>query len=1424
MSDLGEFSYHPTPLEEAYGIHLLRTVFQIPSISSASGVVEDPPFRVPGREAVPFLRLSGLSRNVLRNIWSAVDPDSTGRLTSPHQLYVILRLVALSQNILLVNNSHLFGANPQMAAAATPTIDMLRQSLLNHANRVDLPLAVFDGYPVPDESALRTLYFQTHCVSAAPSSTAATSSGDSLPPQIVSPAFSSSLGGGSVTSYNPNPVSNPTSFDASAFGTQQNTLSSIDDAFGSLIDIQDAPPPSLMMAVEMSSTPPMANTESQSFGGGGAHDVAPEMQSSIFEEQVTHPIIQSSFSSSMYTAFGNPEHSYIPDPFGSTQNPLLDTASALSSALDVQRDQQTQEQQQLDDSFTAFAGAENVQMSDKISRDHSDPNAQAEDDEFGDFSHAPQSGTSKLGQVQDTANTFASSTGSATPAFGSVTVGDWDALDALAGVNDAPLPSLALPTQQPPMEDTDTKVNDGASRDNEDDQDDDFGTFEGVLATTETSADDALAETGLEYESGVEKAIVVKPVVAHVSNDDDFGDFEGTTTAPATLGGAAIEMDAWSTFDGLQQSEDVTTPGLQSSLLDAVSSQNIRITDASIQPSHSSDGNKPEPTREYSTFPADSIDNEDANFGGFVGTDNYNAGGTVSELIVAETATEREQDMGWGALDSLSNVQDLPLQPLDAFGSLQQLKDPQSPELDDDFGDFVESNNEQVESNANVVSTSVGARDMTSNVPAETQSPTPAGWDAFDVLAPPCDAPPPPLLGATFGQPVEAIASGNSDGQSLKVYVDNFASKNVEEVDSGIIDGYGDDVALDSGAEPTNMPSCGSSAEIEEISGNLLVRGESSSSYDSFVGGHAEEEQSPDARGIVSDQTFLRISQAASQPLFSLDHPVDMDRVDSSYYSAQPAKSMSEDSDDFGGFDDAVENLDSDGKTRTELEAEGGVGVNALVETSNEDPFSAFDSVAAPPPTLPGYLQGVDVFESGTTFSSNIDNQDCGTDYNGSEKEIADDVFGEFARLDIQQSDNVYGGDTKTHFAGFSDIVTGEGLTDASVPDTNVDITRSLSQPDEVGDDFGDFASSAFAEDEADKVKSDESRQEPAIPDSVGGDDDDDDFGDFEHVSSELQHVTVEDSGAPDESFGEFAAFEAEPDFVTTVKDSQENIDGVWDAFQEASHNDDAVNELFKKREEINRKSSEIPESLRQKSSEGGGQPVSYASVFDVNIGVESPLSEERKTRIDRSLLLMELLSSSHVKLATTHWNTCLSITRDELETCNSLLQDAKLLPRIDIDVASGPLIVYLDGLGEFVRVARNIAATLGDLLMLESSSLLTVDTWESSWCSLAFAETVLQIEQQWKVTQDLASTLGLAFKNARMDSIPEIRSKATSSLSSPLSDLCHCTLRPFNDSFQNNAPVTTSRVYWKDLPFHACAANMVSNRYPEYSFDLSQE
>eukprot|EP00977_Amphora_coffeiformis_P009188 scaffold2093_cov161-Amphora_coffeaeformis.AAC.18 len=137
--------YNPTPLEYAYTSYLLETVFDLDASVSE--------IKISGREAVTFLSKSGVHRLILRNIWTTVDPNSAGSLLHRRQLSTLLRCVALAQHP--KNDSLLDHALRAAYHDQKSPVVAIGECLVATSGQKDVPLASFDGIPLPDRATLQ---------------------------------------------------------------------------------------------------------------------------------------------------------------------------------------------------------------------------------------------------------------------------------------------------------------------------------------------------------------------------------------------------------------------------------------------------------------------------------------------------------------------------------------------------------------------------------------------------------------------------------------------------------------------------------------------------------------------------------------------------------------------------------------------------------------------------------------------------------------------------------------------------------------------------------------------------------------------------------------------------------------------------------------------------------------------------------------------------------------------------------------------------------------------------------------------------------------------------------------------------------------------------------------------------------------------
>jgi hypothetical protein len=348
-------------------------------------------------------------------------------------------------------------------------------------------------------------------------------------------------------------------------------------------------------------------------------------------------------------------------------------------------------------------------------------------------------------------------------------------------------------------------------------------------------------------------------------------------------------------------------------------------------------------------------------------------------------------------------------------------------------------------------------------------------------------------------------------------------------------------------------------------------------------------------------------------------------------------------------------------------------------------------------------------------------------------------------------------------------------------------------------EDFGDFsgfAANDIALSDTTAVNAEALEQTAPVLDEAGNDS----FGDFSGFESnqpasqslpDLQTSAPEPATESSDNFGDFASFEA------PVPE------------EELLQNPEYKN-LVMLREFVEKASLSLPEAIRVQSN---GGHVDFSNCFEANIGMEVPVSEARKRRIQRSIQIMVLLSSSHSKLASTYWQQAMTVTRDELSLGCIVMGDAAGFTQSVQDAVRPKLETYVAGLGEFVRVCRSIVATVGDLLMLHPSSLFTIDTLSSSWCSLNFIQDYIHIENDWKTVEELAAQCGVERKKEfALETLSGIRQSGTAVADD---QLCQFTLQPLT---YDGVLVTKSPVVFHNGRHMACAANFVSHKCQSYA------
>ena len=361
--------------------------------------------------------------------------------------------------------------------------------------------------------------------------------------------------------------------------------------------------------------------------------------------------------------------------------------------------------------------------------------------------------------------------------------------------------------------------------------------------------------------------------------------------------------------------------------------------------------------------------------------------------------------------------------------------------------------------------------------------------------------------------------------------------------------------------------------------------------------------------------------------------------------------------------------------------------------------------------------------------------------------------------------------------------------------------------------------------------------------------DDDDDWGDFEHV--QVPNVPVDEvsdffvaSGPPEGSmagfntagaplppneFDAFAAFPPDTGNQTAVENSEvafeadfrafgddqaaaqstaaiqaEEDFGEWDSFQDAPTNG-PIGPLSLDEIQGRLLSLTLPGSFTRIDLAGQLKRNILSRNWASSIGGNSSSLKRAKRCLD----VVSVLSSSSSNLVCADWNRVLSAVRDEMSIGSFLLQEAKKLPKETKKDVLKPLSIMVSGFSEFLRVVRSIVATVGDVLCLDLHVPLSKESMASAWQSLDIAQLALEVEEAWTSIEGMSKTLQLSFLS-RLETLETIRKNA---LESESASLCQLTLQPFS-----HEDSTKNEVIWEGKPFMACAANLWSNRVSDSS------
>jgi hypothetical protein len=1397
--------YQPSPLEEAYGTYLLQTVFSIDGSDPATN------FRLSGRVLVPFLSGSGLDRLILRNVWETVDPGNVGRLTAVSQFHALLRLTALGQA----------GALGEALARAYPTGQTPAQAmtacLQQTAHMQNIGFARFEGIQIPSSEELQQLHYQKQqpSVSMPSMSTHQQQIPMGGPQQsITQPASYPQTHMGEFqrpTQQQPQPAGGPPEAPAasgmgSAFPTSPPQLSSIDDAFGGLVEVQDAPLPPLA---------PAATTEASLADAlasdplGSLSKKPPSTQLPAAEEEDGDDDF-GEFASSVPTA---------PPPAA---------AAPRTASMEATQD------------FGVFGTGDAGAAAAAAAA------AEAQEEDFGSFGSAPaappERGFGGFG-VAATA-----------PQLISID----DAFGGLVDVEDAPLPSLPTAEPQKPDEDEfgDFAGTEAAAHSEPTDDavfekaaDDSFGDFLGTVP--------AVVAEDVDFGDFAGSATDAATSSPQVVPDDAFGDF-GTAPAAeqhADFGAATVGSD-WGALDALAGVQDAPLPSLET----------ISGEQSAEQPEEPGETKESASADQVDEFEFGGV--VDCTQSTTVPLDEQNSPVPETDAEDTEVAAasasldSRAEPAGFDAFDALDSAQDAPLPALgspamdqetaptlagtnladaddgfgaaedDGFDNFMGVDTAGAPAKDDAFAAAYHQTGGVDAAIANAQSTSMASAVEGDLAAADT------GFDAFDALGGVEDAPLPSLHSLSFDQAMdqqkaEDAPLPNLYSLSFDQALDHAAKQNEDYA------GFGDFV--------------GGQTEIQQV-GSILKPVDLTSGTEAAASTDTDAEAK--ALSVAEAEThfgaspFDMLGPVEDKLPASLDEPVDMNRmntIDSAYYSAQTTSVASSGSEDCVGFEDAAESFDEEGeKPSPGVEAPGSVSAPKPVQASDDDPFSMFDSPAGPPvelppSTFPGAPDGEAIQSEDKVVldQGSAEHDDDFGDFEDFQGATSENDIGELSAPDLEEPTTTKDVQTHDDFGGFTAF-------QAPVSDRQ----PAGTEPNDVteDEDFGDFASfqGPVVEEESPKVDSaepqcDAGSQEDFVVVSAESIPQDappqvDDFGGFETGTSgtandKAPDATVStpsgeagDTFQADDSFGDFASFgdfgavpsePAEPSPLTGVSETTGKSDGTFDALHGTSSEPSAElsPELVRDKNHIVSLAVQLPGSIRRKVNTAD-QYLDFDECFDRNVGTNVPVTQERRKRVRGCMKLIELLLFSHIKLASTYWAQCFAIIRDELAAASSVLQEFARMSKVDREYArdSGTLQTYVDGLGEFVRVCRFITATLGDLLMLEPATPLTNETLNSSWGSLSVVNDALTVETLWMGIEELCQTLGLS-SGRNLETIVDIRSRCCRRDGS--SQLCQFTLQsppPTGEQQDPHAMVT-----WEGQFFMAGTANLLANNCPFY-------
>jgi len=264
-----------------------------------------------------------------------------------------------------------------------------------------------------------------------------------------------------------------------------------------------------------------------------------------------------------------------------------------------------------------------------------------------------------------------------------------------------------------------------------------------------------------------------------------------------------------------------------------------------------------------------------------------------------------------------------------------------------------------------------------------------------------------------------------------------------------------------------------------------------------------------------------------------------------------------------------------------------------------------------------------------------------------------------------------------------------------------------------------------------------------------------------------------------------------------------------WDAFEEAPKNSDSLNYDGLESMEGIRSQLEVLWSRMPTHFVN----LSPSLIFDGNLGTKKkisnlfshPYSDIVMQRLKRSFRIVSLLVSSHQSLISKAWNPLLANAQEELVNGTSILLRAKGLCQDARKEVKECLQVMVLGLAEYVRVVRSIVGTIGDILCLDTSSMLLKHNLDSDWGGIDLIKIAMEVEDSWETIESFSGALNLSLPST-LESLQNIRSDTLNMERKPL---CQLTLQPLSGIINS----TRATVNWEGQLFMACAANFYANR-----------